>query len=70
MIPEKPGIYWIKTKNGNYFPLTKPSPLSGWIVGQYSDYGWLKCWESIGNEESWSDDQVVQIGPEIVPPER
>ncbi len=56
MIPEKPGIYWIKIKNGNYF--------SDWIVGEYEG----GCWESIGNEQGWNVDEVVQIGSEIIPP--
>ncbi len=56
MIPEKPGIYWIKIKNGNYY--------SGWIVGEYGEH----CWEIIGIEGDREFGEVVQIGSEIIPP--
>jgi len=62
MIPEKPGIYWIKIKNGNYY--------SGWIVGEYSEYWkWQDCWKQVGNEPDWGDPTVIQIGAEIRKPE-
>lgn len=63
MRPDRPGIYWIKIKNGEHY--------SGWIVGEYEE-NYVEYeegyWESIGNEEGWRDDQVIQIGPEIICP--
>ena len=61
MIPNRPGYYWIKIKDGNYY--------SGWIIGEYGEYWKFEdCWEQVGSVPDWGDPVVIEIGPRIIPP--
>jgi hypothetical protein len=63
MIPDKPGIYWVRLygfiDDGYRFGVGK------WVVARYDDEGWM----FIGTEDGLdSHEEVVEIGPEILPP--
>ena len=58
MIPSKSGVYWVKDK--------------GWEDGHWCVASYVEedGWYTIGEECRVDEDSIIEIGPEIIPPEK
>lgn len=64
--PKDPGsIHWIKVK-GHYKAGDPPEGSTRWLVGTWNgDFGY---WDTLGSDDTISDSNILEVGPEIIPP--
>lgn len=66
MIPDKPGIYWVKIRRRYIVSDPPEGVLSDWTLAQYDKE--LE-WTELGDECGTGERLVEVIGPEVLPPE-